>query len=114
MIESISISGPISIYGGDVYTDSDVTISGEGVTFKIDILRLGANDSNAIISTGSDPITLKSDWIAFDGSGTTAGTGETRYRQLCRKLNPILPPRANFSVGRMVQVVAAKLGRNSY
>ena len=78
IIESISISGPISIYGGDVYTDSDVTISGEGVTFQAsDILRLGANDSNAIISTGSDPIILKSDWIAFDGSGTTAGTGGT-------------------------------------
>ena len=69
IIKSISVAGPIYIYGGDVYTDSDISISGGGATFEAsDILRFGASNTNVVVSTGSNPITLKSDWIAFDGS----------------------------------------------
>ena len=32
-----------------------------------------------LVSTGSNPITLKSDWIAFDGSGNSAGSGNTTF-----------------------------------
>ena len=80
IIKSISVAGPIYIYGGDVYTDSDISISGGGATFEAsDILRFGASNTNVVVSTGSNPITLKSDWIAFDGSGNSAGTGYTTF-----------------------------------
>ncbi|MEC7801509.1 MAG: filamentous hemagglutinin N-terminal domain-containing protein, partial [Verrucomicrobiota bacterium] len=80
IIKSISIAGPIYFYGGDVYTDSDISISGGGATFAAsDILRFGASNTNVMVSTGSNPITLKSDWIAFDGSGNSAGTGHTTF-----------------------------------
>ena len=80
IIKSISVAGPIYIYGGDVYTDSDISISGGGATFEAsDILRFGASNTNVVVSTGSNPITLKSDWIAFDGSGNSAGTGHTTF-----------------------------------
>ncbi|MEC9123874.1 MAG: hypothetical protein VX969_06980, partial [Verrucomicrobiota bacterium] len=74
----ISISGPISIYGNEVNTDADITISGGGATFAAsDALLFGASGTNVRIATGSGSITLKSDWIAFDGHRSAPGSGQT-------------------------------------
>ena len=78
IITPISISGPISIYGADVITDADVTISGGGALFQAsDVLLFGSSATNVSIATGPGPITLRSDLIAFDGSESSPGGGQT-------------------------------------
>ena len=78
IITPISISGPISIYGADVITDADVTISGGGALFQAsDVLLFGSSATNVSIATGPGSITLRSDLIAFDGSESSPGGGQT-------------------------------------
>ena len=49
-----------------------------GAVFQAsDALLFGSSGTNASIATGSGSITLKADWIAFDGSETGPGSGQT-------------------------------------
>ena len=59
---------------------SDLTTSSGGISFDSnDKLIFGANDSNVELSTGNSPLTLKSDWIAFDGAASGSGSGQTTF-----------------------------------
>ena len=93
---SINTAGPITINGGDLTIDSDLTTSSGGVTLQsAGKLALGANDTSMRIASGNTPITLKSDWIAFDGSATAAGNGQTTLAST--GILTIAPFNANFS-----------------
>ena len=93
---AVNTAGPITINGGDLTIDCDLTTSSGGVTLQsAGKLSLGANDTSIRIASGSSPITLKSDWIAFDGSATAAGNGQTTLAST--GILTVAPFNANFS-----------------
>ncbi|MEC9123405.1 MAG: hypothetical protein VX969_04605, partial [Verrucomicrobiota bacterium] len=59
----MSTAGPITVNGGDLTIEADLTTSSGGVTLQsAGKLALGANDTSMRIASGNTPITLKSDW----------------------------------------------------
>ena len=105
IITPISISGPISIYGADVITDADVTISGGGALFQAsDVLLFGSSATNVSIATGPGSITLRSDLIAFDGSESSPKwTDHPRLPVSSKSSHIMLISDPNFSEAPMVR-----------
>ena len=92
----INTAGPITLNGGDMTIEADLTSSSGGVILQsAGKLALGANDSSMRIASGNSPITLKSDWIAFDGAATGPGNGQTVVAST--GILTIAPFNANFS-----------------